>query len=128
MYAGPKAARSPRGWYLYAPMGLDLAPQIAAGRLDAVEEAWLARLEQDPGDLPFFLATARALGEAGHGDEAAVLLQMLEEALRQGGRWSERLQVLRFAGDLFHDEPARLIEVRNFHIALTQKARGLPVG
>ena len=112
MYAprGPPPRRAQRaaGWYLYRPMGADLSSQIAAGQLDLVEEAWLARIEQDPGDLPFFLGTARSLRDAGHGDEAAVLLQMLEEQLRVGGRWRERLEVLRFAGDLFHDEPARL--------------------
>jgi transcription elongation GreA/GreB family factor len=89
-------------------MTADLTSLIAAGQLDAVEEVWLARIEQDPGDLAFFREAAGALREAGHADEAGVLLQMLEEQLRQAARWGERLEVLRFAGAVFHDEPARL--------------------
>ncbi len=80
---------------------------LAAGELDAVEEAWVKRLEQDPGDLAFFIATGRALGKAGEADTARFLLELLDDELTSAGRWQSRLQLLRQVGQYLLD-PGRI--------------------
>ncbi len=76
---------------------------LAAGELDAVEEAWMKRLEADPGDLAFFTAVTKALGKAGDADTARFLLELLDEELTAAGRWQTRLQMLREAGHYLLD-------------------------
>ncbi|HLX08542.1 MAG TPA: GreA/GreB family elongation factor [Thermoanaerobaculia bacterium] len=72
---------------------------LAKGDFDGVEDEWLARLEQEPGDLDFFVGVARALAGNGEEKRARVLLEMLDEQLRDG-RWAARLDLLRRAGTL----------------------------
>ena len=81
----------------------DIEKHLAAGQFEAVEEAWMARLEQDPEDLAFFTGIARALAKAGEGDTARFLLELLDESLTGNGRWQLRLQLLRRAGQLYLD-------------------------
>jgi transcription elongation GreA/GreB family factor len=72
---------------------------LAKGDFDSVENEWLARLEEEPGDLDYFVGVARALAGSGEEKRARVLLEMLDEQLRDG-RWAARLDLLRRAGTL----------------------------
>src|SRR5579862_1692286 len=72
---------------------------LAKGDFDSVENEWLARLEEEPGDLDYFVGVARALAGSGEEKRARVLLEMLDEQLREG-RWQARLDLLRRAGTL----------------------------
>jgi transcription elongation GreA/GreB family factor len=85
-----------------------LAADIARGELDAVEERWLTRLAEDPEDVPFFSGVASALIEAGAEEQASFLLQMLDEQLREEGRWLARLELLRHRGALLTGDGAAL--------------------
>ena len=80
---------------------------LAAGELDAIEETWMKRVEQDPEDLAFFTATARALGKAGEADTARFLLELLDDELTSAGHWQTRLQLLRRVGQYLLD-PGRI--------------------
>ena len=72
---------------------------LAKGDFDSIENEWLARLEDEPGDLDYFVGVARALAGNGEEKRARVLLEMLDEQLREG-RWAARLGLLRRAGTL----------------------------
>jgi len=72
---------------------------LAKGDFDSIENEWLARLEEEPGDLDYFVGVARALAGNGEEKRARVLLEMLDEQLRDG-RWAARLDLLRRAGTL----------------------------
>jgi transcription elongation GreA/GreB family factor len=89
-------------------METELDSQIAAGKVDGIEDIWLARMAEDAGNAAFFAGTARALLGAGHEDTAEFLLQMLDEHLKAPGQAGNRLRFLREAGDLLHAEPLPL--------------------
>ncbi|MDP9121830.1 MAG: GreA/GreB family elongation factor [Acidobacteriota bacterium] len=72
---------------------------LGKGDFDAVENEWLAQQEADPADLDYFVGVARALVGIGEDKRARVLLDMLDEQLRDG-RWAVRLKLLRRAGEL----------------------------
>lgn len=78
-----------------------IRPSLESGDFDAVEAEWLARTEDDPSDLPFFLATAEGLRAAGEGSRAGALLELLDEQLREQERWDVRLRLIREAGGLY---------------------------
>ncbi len=65
-----------------------------------IESDWLARLEEDPQDLDFFVDVARSLSGQGQETLAQTLLEMLDDALRGLAAWRGRLQVLERAGHL----------------------------
>ena len=67
-----------------------------SGRAD-----WLARIEKDPSDLEYYVGVARALVGTGEEARARSLLELLDDHLREGGRWALRLQLLKRAGTLF---------------------------
>ena len=73
--------------------------QLAKGEFEAVENDWLAHLEANPTELDYFVGVARALAGNGEDKRARVLLEMLDEQLREG-RWAARLDLLRRAGTL----------------------------
>jgi transcription elongation GreA/GreB family factor len=72
---------------------------LAKGDFDSIEDEWLTRLDEDPADLDYFVGVARALAGNGEEKRARLLLEMLDEQLRQG-RWAARLELLRRAGTL----------------------------
>jgi transcription elongation GreA/GreB family factor len=72
---------------------------LEKGDFEAVENEWLSRLEEDPADLDYFVGVARALAGNGEDKRARLLLEMLDEQLREG-RWAARLELLRRAGNL----------------------------
>jgi transcription elongation GreA/GreB family factor len=73
--------------------------QLAKGDFEAVENEWLSRLEAEPTDLDYFTGVARALAGNGEEKRARLLLEMLDEQLREG-RWAARLELLRRVGTL----------------------------
>jgi transcription elongation GreA/GreB family factor len=75
--------------------------QLEKGDFEAIEGDWLTRLEQDAADLDYFVGVARALVGTGEEARARSLLELLDEQLRESGRWAARLQLLKRAGALF---------------------------
>lgn len=77
-------------------------PEIQAlldsGRLDAIEEDWLARLEGGKLLLDYFIPVALALDEAGADGTARSLLELLDDQLVAESRWKKRLRLLRRCG------------------------------
>jgi transcription elongation GreA/GreB family factor len=86
-----------------SPMAISRTTQnhLEKGDFDAIEGDWLTRLEEAPSDLDYFVGVARALVGTGEEPRARSLLDLLDEQLREGGRWAERLQLLKRAGALF---------------------------
>jgi transcription elongation GreA/GreB family factor len=72
---------------------------LAKGDFDSIENEWLTRLDEEPADLDYFVGVARALAGNGEEKRARLLLEVLDEQLRQG-RWAARLELLRRAGTL----------------------------
>ncbi|HEV8630068.1 MAG TPA: GreA/GreB family elongation factor [Thermoanaerobaculia bacterium] len=93
-------------------MDAELSQKIAAGELDAVEDAFLSRLgEAGPDGAPDAAGLAemgRALAQSGEEERALFLLQMADDHLRQAGAWRARLRLLRQVGDLLFPDPLAL--------------------
>jgi transcription elongation GreA/GreB family factor len=75
--------------------------QLTKGDFDSLEGEWLAQLESDPSNLDYFVGVARALIGSGEESRAASLLELLDDQLRESGRWAIRLQLLKRAGAIF---------------------------
>jgi transcription elongation GreA/GreB family factor len=75
--------------------------QLSKGDYDSIEGDWLARIEKDPSDLEYYVGVARALVGTGEEGRARSLLELLDDHLRESGRWALRLQLLKRAGALF---------------------------
>lgn len=74
--------------------------QLSKGDFDSIEADWLARAAENPGDLDYFVGVARALAGTGEEGRARTLLELLDDQLREGGRWAIRLMLLKRAGNL----------------------------
>jgi transcription elongation GreA/GreB family factor len=74
--------------------------QLSKGDFESIEAEWLARMAQDPADLEFFVGVARALTGTGEEERARTLLELLDDQLRDSGRWDVRLKFLKRAGSL----------------------------
>lgn len=102
---------------------MDLSPlvlqSIEEGDFDTIEDAWLARMAEDPGDIERFAAVARAVTAAGEEERARFLLEMLDGELREHGRWEIRLDLLRRAANMLLPpeavHPAILDTLRALH-------------
>lgn len=73
---------------------------LEKGDFDAVEAEWLARAEERPPDLPFFVAAARGLAGQAQSERASFLLEILDGELKNTGAWSLRLGLLEQVGPL----------------------------
>lgn len=78
----------------------DTQAHLAKGEFEAIEGEWLAAMGQDPLDLDYFIGVARALTGTGQEERARLLLEMLDEQLRESGRWDLRRKVLQRAGSI----------------------------
>ncbi|HEV8238256.1 MAG TPA: GreA/GreB family elongation factor [Thermoanaerobaculia bacterium] len=87
-----------------------LSQKIAAGELDPVSDAFVARLAESPVDAKFLGEVGKALAQAGQEEHADFLLRMADDHLRQGNAWRQRLDLLRRAGELLYPEPLALHE------------------
>lgn len=75
-----------------------LSEAITRQDIDAVENEWLAAVEQQPDQLDDFIRAAEILERQGHGAKANALLEVLDDQLREQGFWSLRLDMLRAVG------------------------------
>jgi transcription elongation GreA/GreB family factor len=78
----------------------DTQQHLAKGDFEAVEGEWLAAMGQDPIDLDYFVGVARALTGTGQEERARLLMEMLDEQLRESGRWEVRRKLLQRAGSI----------------------------
>jgi transcription elongation GreA/GreB family factor len=74
---------------------------------DEVESLWMEEIEADPTRVAEFLDIAKRLRKADERQRADALLDLLGDALKERGAWSERLTVLREIGRLSR-KPATL--------------------
>ncbi len=81
----------------------DIRKLIESSSFDALEDSWLTRLAEDPGDLEFFVGTARFLAGSGEEERARLLLGLVDDELRGREDWEARLGLLRSAGELVFD-------------------------
>lgn len=86
------------------PVPRHLRQRIERGDLDAVESAWLERLEEAPEHLETLTGVARALVANGHGELARTLLEVLDDELKSLGSSRSRLDLLEQAGDILVDK------------------------
>lgn len=84
----------------------DIRRSLERQDFDSIEDHWLTHLAQDPDDLGFFIGIARALTGVAEDERARFLMEMLDEALREQGRWETRLELLRRAGTLLFEPEA----------------------
>src|SRR5262245_18544307 len=89
-------------WYLPSAMAIsrDTQAHLAKGEFDEIEGEWLAAMGQAPSDLDYFVGVARALTGTGQEERARLLLEMLDEQLRESGLWDLRRKLLQRAGSL----------------------------
>ena len=85
----------------------DLRSPLEAQDFDALEEAWLERLEERPDEPAAFAAAARRLSGQGEDARAKSLLALADAELTGRTLWRPRLELLRLAGHLMH-EPGSL--------------------
>ena len=86
---------------------------IESENFEALEDAWLTRLAEDARDLDYYVGTARALAGNGAEEQAATLLELVDEQLESNGDWETRLDLLRLAGHLMLGVEEGFAEVRN---------------
>jgi hypothetical protein len=86
---------------------------------DSIENAWISHQSEHPDDLEFFVGVARGLTGLGEEERARFLLEMLDEGLRERGRWETRYALLRRAGTILFEggelHPAILETLRALH-------------
>ena len=76
------------------------AELIESGRLDELEDLWLDHLADQPQNLDFFVGTAELLAGSDR-DRTTFLLDLVDEQLREGTHWQDRLELLRRVGPLY---------------------------
>ncbi len=74
--------------------------RIERGDFDAVETAWLERVDEDLDDLDFFSSVARTLSATGQPALARTLLELLDEALIAKDMHQMRLDLLQAVGEV----------------------------
>ncbi len=68
---------------------------------EAIEDAWLERLDQAPTDTDYFVSVAQTLGREDHLDTARPLLRLVDEELAERDEPEARLAILLDAGGMF---------------------------
>lgn len=67
---------------------------VAEGKFDQAEEAWMAAMERNPGEVDEYLAVAKTLRKAGERSRSDTLLDLLAEAQKEENLWPQRLKTL----------------------------------
>lgn len=89
-----------------APLPEKIEKLLNDGKIDAIEEEWMARAESSPADLEFFTSVAAAIGKADSPDTAQIWLQMLDDSLVSAGHWTIRIELLKRCGQtILPDKP-----------------------
>ncbi len=78
----------------------DTQQHLAKGEFEAIEGEWLSAMGRDPSDLEYFVGVARALTGTGQEERGRLLLEMLDDQLRESGRWDVRRKLLQKAGSI----------------------------
>lgn len=73
---------------------------LARGDIDAVEADWLAAIDGEI-EVSQFLAITKGLIRLGEEDRVGTLLELLDDQLREGGMWAQRLDLIRGAAHHF---------------------------
>ncbi|HKI86538.1 MAG TPA: GreA/GreB family elongation factor [Thermoanaerobaculia bacterium] len=79
-----------------------LQDNLASGNFDSIEDACLTELERDPSRVSDFVAAAQGLIDIGEEERANLLLELVDDQLREQGLWEERLELLRLAGNILY--------------------------
>jgi transcription elongation GreA/GreB family factor len=77
-----------------APLPASVAELIEQKNFDAIEDVWTGRMEEDPGDLPFFFAVASAVKKKGDGASALSWLRFLADYQAERGEGDRQVAVL----------------------------------
>ena len=81
----------------------NLRKAIERADFATVEDDWLARLDQDPEQIDYFILVARSLAGAGESDRARVLLELVDDQLMKANAWAVRLRLMEGARELHPD-------------------------
>ncbi len=76
------------------PVPASLAELIEQKKFDAVEDAWMGRMEEEPENLPFFFAVASAVKKKGGGAAALSWLRFLADYEAERGDGDRQVEVL----------------------------------
>ncbi|HEX6201423.1 MAG TPA: GreA/GreB family elongation factor [Thermoanaerobaculia bacterium] len=82
----------------------DLRTPLERQDFDALEEVWVERLAERPHETAAFAAAARRLAGQGEEARARALLELADAEIVERHLWRPRLELLRFAGHLLHDD------------------------
>lgn len=77
-----------------APLPPEIAGLVEQKRFDELEDLWTARMEAEPGNLPFFFAIASAVKKKGGGSQAISWLRFLADYQAERQDPDARLDVL----------------------------------
>jgi len=77
-----------------SPLTPEVAELIDQKRFDALEDVWTNRMEEEPGDLPFFFTVASAMKKKGGGTQALSWLRFLADYEAERGDGDSQLAVL----------------------------------
>jgi transcription elongation GreA/GreB family factor len=72
----------------------DVSALVEQRKLDALEDIWTKRMEDDSASLPFFFALAAAVKKKGSGSKAVSWLKFLADTLGEAGDLEARTRVL----------------------------------
>ena len=72
----------------------DVSALVEQRKLDALEDIWTKRMEEDTASLPFFFALAAAVKKKGSGGKAVSWLRFLADTLEENGDLEARTRVL----------------------------------
>ncbi len=101
----------------------NLRKAIERSDFAAVEDDWLARLDEDPTQIEYFVLVARSLAGAGQSDRAQLLVDLVDEQLRKAGEWRRRLELMESCREL---HPAGAKPHPEILSTLEQIYQGLP--
>lgn len=87
----------------------DIEKLITEGKLDAVEDRWMSRIEEKPDELDWFLGTSEGISTLDP-EMAKILIQMLDDQLEDSENHPTRLELLKSWGQKIH-KPAKLHKV-----------------
>ncbi len=94
----------------------NLRKAIERGDFAAVEDHWLAQIEEDPLQTEYFVLAARSLAGSGEDHRARMLLELVDDQLRKSKAWEVRLHLMEGARELHpagekpHDEIVDTLE------------------